>query len=260
MALAVITGASSGIGREFVKQLHEKGEADEFWFISRNAEKLGAVRDSLGVRAEIIAADLTSAEGIEKVRAALEEKKPHIKYLINASGFGKFGNFSLLSENDVCGMIDLNVKALVLITHMCIPYMERGGHVIEMGSGSCFVPMPDFNIYASSKAFVLHYTKALKYELIPYGISATCFCPGWVKTEFFGTAFSVKGARVPKKMKPMLLPEDVVARCIKAAKKGKVMCVTNWYTKVQHVLFKILPDCILTKIWLGMQTDNTKEG
>ena len=151
-------------------------------------------------------------------------------------------------------MIDLNVKALVLITHMTIPYMERGGRIIQMGSGSCFTPLPYFNVYSSGKVFVLHYTKSLNFEIKKYGLRATCFCPGWVHTEFIGNATAKSSVTRPRDnaMKPLLNCEKVVHGCVKAAEKGRTMYVTNWYTKLQHILFKLLPDPILTHLWLGM--------
>ena len=252
MSVAIITGASSGIGREFAKQIKEKLAVDNFWFIARNAGRMEKLRDELGVNAKIISADLATSEGIETVRRALEEEKPEVKYLVNAAGFGNFGSFDQISEQLVAKMIDLNSKALVLITHMVIPYMVRGGRIVELGSGSCFTPLPYFNVYSSSKVFVLHYTKSLNYEIKKYGLRATCFCPGWVETEFLGKATVDPNVTMPKEMKPLLKTEKVVAKCIKAMVKGKAMCVTNWYTKLQHLLFKILPDSLLTKTWLGM--------
>ena len=136
--------------------------------------------------------------------------------------------------------------------------MELGGRIIQLGSGSCFTPLPYFNIYSSSKVFVLHYTKSLNYELKKYGIRATCFCPGWVETEFLGKSMA-NGNTHPKAMKPLLKCETVVRKCVKASVKGKAMFVTGWYTKLQHVLFKLVPDCILTKLWLGMLTDGGKQ-
>lgn len=251
MAIAIITGASSGIGEEFAKQLHETQGIDEFWFVARRKERMEALRDRLEVKAKIITADLTSEEGVNAVREALEAEKPEVKFLVNAAGFGNFGTFEELPEDDVVKMIDLNVKALVLITHMTVPYMVKGGRIIELGSGSCFTPLPAFNIYASSKVFVLHYTKSLNYEIKKYGIRATCFCPGWVETEFLGKATS-RDVTMPKSMKPMLCCESVVKKCVRASVKGRAMCVTNWYTKLQHLLFKLLPDPILTRMWLGM--------
>jgi len=259
MSVAIITGASSGIGREFAKQMKEKLGVDEFWFVARREDRMIALRDELCVNARIISADLAVSEGIETFKRTLEEQKPTVKYLVNAAGFGSFGSFDQIDESLVSGMIDLNVKALVLITHATIPYMERGGRIVELGSGSCFTPLPYFNTYASSKAFVLHYTKALNYEIEKYGLRATCFCPGWVETEFLGKATDDKNVTVPKEMKPLLKCEDVVAKCIKAMLKGKTMCVTNWYTKLQHLLFKILPDSILSKTWTKMVVHPKKD-
>lgn len=258
MSLAIITGASGGIGSEFARQLAGLGICDEFWFVARNEERMQKLADELGVKARIIAADLTSMDGINKVRAALEEEKPSVNFLVNASGFGNYGAFDEISEDEVIRMIDLNAKAVVLLTHMTVPYMEPGGRIIQLGSGSCFAPLPYFNIYSSSKVFVLHYTKSLNYELKKYGIRATCFCPGWVDTEFLGKSLA-NGNTHPRSMKPLLKCEDVVRRCVKASVKGKAMYVTNWYTKLQHLLFKIVPDCILTKLWLGMLDGERKD-
>lgn len=252
MSVAIITGASSGIGREFAKQIKEKLLVDEFWFIARRAERMESLRDELGVKAKIISADLTEKAGIEAVRLALQEEKPKVKYLVNAAGFGKFGSFDEIDESYVEKMIDLNAKALVLITNMTIPYMERGGRIVELGSGSCFTPLPYFNTYSSSKVFVLHYTKSLNYEIKKYGLRATCFCPGWVETDFLEKATENPAVTMPKAMKPLLKTERVVAKCIRSMVKGRAICVTNWYTKLQHTLFKLLPDPILSKIWLGM--------
>ena len=254
MAIAIITGASSGIGEEFARQLHLSEGIEEFWFVARRRERMEELTARLGVKAKIITADLTTEDGINTVRAALEEEKPQVKYLVNAAGFGNFGTFEELAESDVVKMIDLNVKALVLITHMTVPYMVKGGRIIELGSGSCFTPLPAFNVYASSKAFVLHYTKALNFEMRKYGLRATCFCPGWVETEFLGKATAKSDVTMPKSMKPLLSCERVVKKCVKASRRGKTMCVTNWYTKLQHMLFKLAPDSLLSRTWLGMLT------
>lgn len=258
MSIAVITGASSGMGKEFAFKLKEIAGIKEFWLIARNTERLSAVAAQLNVPCKIISADLSTKEGIEIYRKELNEHKPEISFLVNAAGFGTYGAFDVISEKTVSDMIDLNVKAPVLITHMSVPFIKRGGRIIELGSGSCFTPLPHFNIYSSSKVFILHYTKSLNFELIPYGIRATCFCPGWVDTAFLPKSLDANnGARVPKSMKPLLSASKVVEGCVKASIKGKAMYVTNWYTKLQHLLFKIVPDPILTKMWLGMLT--TKE-
>ena len=197
---------------------------------------------------------VSTKEGIETIREELKKENPKVKYLVNAAGFGDFGGFDEIEEKKVEMMIDLNVKAVVLITHMVIPYMKRGGRIIQLGSGSCFTPLPYFNTYSSGKVFVLHYTKSLNFEIKKYGLRATCFCPGWVHTEFLGKATSKSDVTRPRDdaMKPLLNCEKVVKGCIKASDKGRAMYVTNWYTQLQHLLFKILPDPILTHLWLGM--------
>ena len=262
MSVAIITGASSGIGREFALQLYKSGEVDEFYLVARREDRLRELAFELGGKAKIICADLTSREGIDKIREALTENKPEVSWLINAAGFGKFGDYSEISEDECARMIDLNVKSLVLITHMTIPYMKNPSHIIQLGSGSCFTPLPNFNVYAAGKSFVLHYTKALKYEIKHLGITATAFCPGWVETEFLGAAGNDTEVNRPKSTKPLLKVENVVRGCLRAAEKGRVMYVTNWFTKMQHMLFKLTPDCILSALWMRMQinVDSSKDG
>ncbi len=251
MKYAIITGASSGMGRRFAEEIKKTGEVEGFLLVARSREKLEALAADLGEGAEVLAADLGKPEGIEAVRAWLEEKKPEVRYLINSAGFGVFGDYTQVSEADTVGMIDLNVKALVLISHMVIPYMPRGGKILEMGSGSVFTPLPGFNIYASSKAFVYHYSQALYYEVRPKGISVTCFCPGWVETPFFDRAENEKSVG-PRVKKPMLTEEYVVGRAMRALRRGKMLCTCNWYTKMQHLFSKILPNRLLISMWLSM--------
>ena len=257
--IAVITGASSGMGREFALRIDGEESFDEIWLIARRTERLEEIASSCKNPARAISMDLTKSEAWDEYKRMLESENADVRVLVNAAGFGYFKGFLDMDLERQLAMIDLNDKALVLITHMTIPYMERGGRIIELGSGSCFTPLPNFNIYASSKIFVLHYTKALNYEIKKYGLRATCFCPGWVETEFLGKATARPTATVPKEMKPMLKCEDVVKRCVKASIKGKTMCVTNWYTKLQHLLFKTVPDNLLTNTWMGMQKEPEAE-
>ncbi len=253
MSIAIITGASSGIGEHFVRELERRKLADGFWLIARRGDRMQSLANELGIDAKIITADLTTDEGLRKVREELDTHKPEVGFLINAAGFGNFGKFDELPESDAIRMIDLNVRATVAITNMTIPYMPRGGRIIQLGSASCFTPLYGFNVYAASKAFVLHYSKALYYELRECGISVTCFCPGWVDTEFIGKALSRTDVTCPKKMWPMLSVEKVVRGCLSASLRGRKMYVTNWFTKLQHLLFKILPDGIMSRVWIMMQ-------
>ncbi len=252
MGLAIITGASSGIGREFARQLKSSGEADAFWLVARRRESMEMLAQELDCPCRIITADLATDEGVDAFLRVADEEKPEVRYLICAAGFGTFGGYDEVSETQVVRMMDLNIKALVRITHRILPYIVKGGHIIEMGSGSCFTPLPYFNVYAAGKSFVLHYTKALWYEVKPRGISATCFCPGWVDTGFIGVAESEENVTAPKPSayKPLLKVEPVVRGALRAARRGKKIYVTNWFTKMQHMLFKLIPDGILSRLWL----------
>ena len=252
MSIAIITGASSGIGAAFAREYASK--VDELWLVARRVDRMIQLGDSLGVKYKVISADLTTKEGIETIREALESEKPQVKYLVNAAGFGDFGAFDEIEERKVEMMIDLNVKALVLITHMTIPYMERGGRIIQLGSGSCFTPLPYFNVYSSGKVFVLHYTKSLNYELKKYGVRATCFCPGWVKTEFIDKATENAGVTMPRPgaFYPLLDCKRATKKCLRAMDRGRKLCTTGKFTKFQHLLYKILPDGILSRTWLKM--------
>ncbi len=260
MSVAIITGASSGIGAEFARGLVTRG-VDELWLVARRRERLEALGEELGVKYRVIVADLSAKEGIDSVRLELERDKPAVKYLVSAAGFGDFGGFDEISEDTAERMIDVNIKALVLITHMTLPYMEKGGRIIELGSGSCFTPLPYFNVYAASKAFVLHYSKALYYEAKKYGVRVTCFCPGWVHTEFIDKAAANKSVTMPSAaaLRPLLDCKKVVRGCLKAVDRGRKIYVVGKFTKLQHLLFKLLPDGVLSRAWLGMLEKKEEE-
>lgn len=258
MKVAIVTGASSGLGREFVREIKRKNLADFFYLIARREDRLNALKEELDGNAITIPADLTTEEGLEKVKAVLFENKPEVSFLVNASGYGKFGTWEEVSDKDVKGMIDLNVTALVRMTNTVLPYMKKGAKILQVASSSAFTALPAFNVYASTKAFVLHYTKALRYEIKSKGISATAFCPCWIETEFVSVAEQDSAVTMPKKIKPLLNAEKVVRKAVRSAIKGKPLCVTNWYAKMQHVMEKILPYQISSKIWLKMLNKKIK--
>ena len=253
---ALITGASSGMGREFARRLVKRGECDELFLVARRREPMEELAAELGVPARIVCADLATSEGLASLKEALEEAKPALSWVISAAGFGVFGRFDEVSDEDVFKMIDLNVKGAVAVTRMAIPYIGRGGHIVELGSGSVFCPLPNFNIYASSKAFVYHYSRALREELKHLKITCTVFCPGWVDTGFFSVA-DAGGDDVHKipleKRKPLIRADRAVSKCVSAALRGRALCATNWYTKTEHLLSKLLPAPLMIGMWKSMQ-------
>ena len=252
MKIAVVTGASSGIGREFAYQLTAGESFDELWVIARRKERLEELKEALPCKVRVIAMDLTDEEALEAYSALLEAEKPQVSLLINAGGFGKFGRYDQIPLQDCMDMIDLNCKALVAMTQRTLPYIPNGGRILQVDSLSAFQPVPYLNVYAATKAFVLSYSRALKAELKERGIQVLAFCPGWVKTEFFNHAYQTSEDAVTYYNK-VFTAEEVVKDALKALKKGKDVCVPSWQNKLQVLGVKLLPTKLVIKVWMKQQ-------
>ena len=251
MKIALITGASSGMGREFVLQL-DKGEAfDEIWVVARRAERLEALRGEVRALLRCLALDLTAEESLESLKDLLAEVKPEISCLVNASGFGVFRAFADAPLETQLRMIDLNDKTLVAVTYLALPYMGRGGRIVNMGSLSSFQPVPYINVYGASKAFVLSFTRALGMELKPRGIRAMAVCPGWVRTEFFDTA--VTDPKVITYYNRYYEAGEVVRRALRDLRRGKDVSVCGLSVRAQVLLVKLLPHRLVMRIWCRQQ-------
>ena len=163
--IAVVTGASSGMGREFLLQLDRREKLDEIWAVARREDKLLELRAGLRAALRPVVLDLTDPEAGSVYRELLEREKPEVAVLVNAAGFGVFGAFAERSLEAQLNMIDLNDRALVMMTGLTLPYMPRDGRILQLGSLSSFQPVPYINVYGASKAFVLSYARALNREL-----------------------------------------------------------------------------------------------
>ena len=253
MEIAIVTGASSGMGKEFVKQLSDLGRLGQIWVAARREERLKELAREVSTPLRIFACDLTQPSGIEGIKAALAAENPNIRYLANCSGFAKFGDFDAVSEADSLSMIDLNVRALTQMTLAAIPYMESGGHILEIASAAAFQPLPDMNIYAATKAFVLSYSRALNRELGKRGVTVTAVCPGWTKTEFFDVARKNADAGAVRNFFFPSLPKNVVARAIRDAQKGRDLSVYGIFNKLHLFFAKILPAGSVMTLWGAMK-------
>ena len=189
MNIAVITGASSGLGREFARQIDELGEVEQIWLIARRRDRLEEVSRLLGTQSKILCADLSDRSGVIALEEALAGASPVIRYLVNAAGFGRFGSFRDIPLEEIDRMIDLNCKGAVDVTQICLPYCTRGSRILEICSTAAFQPIQFLNVYAASKSFLYRYSRALNAELMHEGITVTAVCPYWVKdTEFIPAA------------------------------------------------------------------------
>ena len=253
MNIAIVTGASSGMGREFVLQLKNYVQVDEIWAIARRQDAL----ESLGTETEVpvrpVCLDLCRGDSFEALSKLLEEEKPNIRLLVNAAGFGKFGAYHKVSLTDESRMIDLNCKALVLTTRLCLPYMQRGSHILQLDSLSAFQPVPYITTYGATKAFVLSYSRAMNRELKKDGIRMMAMNPGWVKTEFFDHAFQTNTGEV-QYFDRLYEAKDVVATGLKDLYRSKKdYSVHGLPVQTQVRLVKLVPHSIVMNIWLNQQ-------
>lgn len=251
MKIAVVTGASSGMGLEFVKALDKKETLDEIWIVARRKDRLEALAGEIKTPARVLAWDLSLPESFEEYKALLEKEKPLVSTLCNVAGFGKFALFEETPLEDNLGIIDVNDKALVAMTQLTLPYMRRGSRIFNLDSLSAFQPVPYQSIYGASKAFVLSFSRALNAELEPRGIRVMAVCPGWVKTEFFERAVIDKNAVTYYNV--WVEPDEVVRKALIDFDKGRDVCVPVLQVNAQSKLVKLLPHKLVMKIWMKQQ-------
>ena len=253
MKIAIVTGASSGMGKEFVLQLKDYVQVDEVWAIARRTEALEKLEQESGLKVRPISLDLCEEESFRTVEKLLAEEKPDVKLLVNAAGFGKFGAYHKVSLTDEARMVDLNCKALLLMTRLVIPYMAPGSHILQLDSLSAFQPVPYITTYGATKAFVLSYSRAMNRELRGAGIRMMTMNPGWVKTEFFRHAFQTNDGEV-QYFDRLYEAKDVVATGLKDLYKTKKDCSIHGFpVKFQVFLVKLVPHRFVMDIWHNQQ-------
>lgn len=246
--IAIVTGASSGIGREFTIQIADRFSGiDEIWVVARRKGRLMELSKEVPSKLKIISADLSSRDDRELIAKKLEEESPSVRILINSAGYGKIGNVGDIDRKTEAGMVAVNCEALCEITSMVLPYMPDKSRIIQMASAAAFMPQPKFAVYAAGKAFVLSYSRALNEELKPRKICVTAVCPGPVKTEFFDIAETEDKIPLYKKV-IMARPEKVAARAVKDSLAGKTISVYGFTMKSFRVLCKLLPHKLLLNI------------
>ena len=253
MNIAIVTGASSGMGREFVLQLSAYVNVDEIWAIARRGEALEKLKGEAAVPVRPIVLDLLEESSFEAVETLLETEKPNVKLLVNAAGFGKFGAFQNIPLEEDLRMIDLNCKALVAMTRLTLPYMRSGSHVLQLDSLSAFQPVPYIATYGATKSFVLSYTRAVNRELKGSGIRMMAMNPGWVKTEFFNHALQTNGSEV-QYYNRLWEARDVVATGLKDLYKTKKdYSVHGFSVRMQVRAVKLLPHSMVMNTWCNQQ-------
>jgi short-subunit dehydrogenase len=244
MGIALVTGASAGLGTEFARLFAADGH--DVVLVARRRDRLDALAKELGsagdkkVRTHVIALDLGAPDAVKKLTAELARLGLEIDFLVNNAGFGASGAFHSADEARQLEMVQLNVNTLVALTRALLPGMvARGrGRVLNIGSTAGFQPGPFMAVYYASKAFVNSFTEALWYELKGTGVTATVSCPGATATEFGGVAGNDKS----RLFMMGAAKADVVARqAYKAMLAGRAMVVHGAKNKLAVQSLRVSP-------------------
>ncbi|MCM1253077.1 MAG: SDR family NAD(P)-dependent oxidoreductase [Clostridium sp.] len=249
MSIAIITGASSGMGKEFTRQMfYTLRKTDEIWLLSRNKDSVKQLAHDLVeerkkrivnvefIKMRPIEIDLTDEKDMERFEKRLMKRKASISVLINCAGCGVCGPFFKQSREEVEQMVRLNVLALTQMTKICLPYMKRGSKIVQMASGAGFRPQADFAAYAASKAYVYIFGRTLYKELKRKGITVTTVCPGPVNTPFLDKAYGQYKKMSLYKKWIMAEPEDVVLKALLDCKNNKPLSV---YGLPMNLLYRL---------------------
>ena len=246
MTIAIITGASAGLGEEFAKRLKDYfPQVERAWLIARRRERLEVLAESLpDLPCEILPLDLCDQRSFAVLEEKLAAERPHVAVLINNAGCGYLGDVGQGDLRQQTRMTALNVMALTAVTHLTIPYMAAGSRIINVSSIASFCANAHMTVYSSTKAYVSSFTRGLAYELKGRGITVTAVCPGPMATEFLDVGH-IKGNSRTFAMLPYCDPEKVAAGTLAAARAGKVFYTPTGFYKLYRCLAKLLPHALV---------------
>lgn len=242
--IAVLTGATGGLGKEFIKLLL-KENIDEIWAVARNKEKLSRLCKQYGSKISAVPCDLSDERNISELSTLINKEKPDIRILINNAGIAKMGCYDQFTDKEISQSIDTNCKAAVLLCQYALPYMKKGARIINISSASSFQPTPYINLYAAGKVFLRSYSRSLNFELKNRGITCTAVCPGWIDTDMLPKTKNGRKIRYPG----IVTAKAVAEKAMNDSKKGKDMSVCSLYVKYEHLFSKIMPQKLVMKIW-----------
>jgi hypothetical protein len=242
--VALVTGASAGLGVEFARRLSERGH--RLVLVARRKERLEELAKELG-KARAVAADLSKKGAAAKLMADIEANGETVDLLVNNAGFGLIGRFAELDATREREMIDLNVGALTDLCRAVAPAMigRKSGAILNVASTAAFQPGPKMAVYFATKAFVLSLSEALHEELKPHGIKVTCLCPGPTRTEF-GDVAGFGGNGLFDRI--AMNAGEVVAAGLKALDSNRAVVVTGWVNRIGAASTRFAPRSVVRKI------------
>ena len=241
--IAIITGATGGIGRVFVKKISQMDDLDEVWAVGRDKEKLDKLAGE-DQKVVPIEADLGS-EGVGLIRDLITANAPDIRLLVNNAGTGYMGLFEKMEQRDVLAACKINCSVPSELISLALPFMNEGARILNISSASSFQPNPYLAIYSASKVYLKNFSRALNFELKSRKITVTAVCPGWVDTEMLPRTRNGMSIRYIG----LIDPETVVKKALKDSARGKDMSVPGAFAAYFRLYSKIMPTKIVMRQW-----------
>ena len=249
MNIAIITGASSGLGAWYARLLDAEG-LDELWLIARREKRLQTIAGLVRTAARVLALDLADEDAariIEDELAAVET--PEVRWLVNCAGFGCIGRAGEIPLATLAQMVQVNCTAPLRLISAALPFMNAGSCILNVASCAAFQPVPGVGVYAATKSFLLSYSRSLGHDLAPQGIGVTTVCPYWIRdTEFISRAEATDTQGLFKNFPFPTDAETVARRSIRAAKNGISVCTPDAVSFFDRLAAKLLPKDLLMSL------------
>jgi short-subunit dehydrogenase len=245
---ALVTGASSGIGAAYARALRARGE--KTLLVARRADRLAQLVREVGGEEWATAwpADLAAEGAASRLRDEVAARGLGVDLLVNNAGLGHTAPFASQRAEVLRAMLDVNVRAVVELTHVFLPEMlARGrGRIVNVASNAAFQPVPFLSVYAASKAFVLSFTEGLAEEVRGRGVRVQALCPGPTRTEFFEVAETPRGLLIARL--PMLPPEEVVRTSLLGLDRGRVRVIAGWPNRLIAAVERLAPAVVTRRV------------
>ncbi|MBK6837768.1 MAG: SDR family oxidoreductase [Bacteroidetes bacterium] len=256
MGYALVTGASKGIGKAIATRLAKQGY--DLLLIARSENLLGdlskELQEKYKVKILIIGVDLSTDGAVDQISRKIESEQLPIQILVNNAGYGLWGRFDTLTLSEQEAMMRINTFTMVRLTYNVLPYLKKqpASYILNVSSTAAYQAVPTLAVYAASKAFVLHFTRGLRYELKDSGVSVTCLSPGPTDTNFMNAAGMHTEKMIQRAAKFNMTPDKVASIALKAMFKGKSEIVPGFINRISTWLTSFAPKSLTEKIAAGL--------
>lgn len=246
--IAIITGASSGLGVKFLEAIINRYPLmDEYWILARRKERLDKLAHKYKNKKVIaIEMDLSDENSYSELIKKLKNEKPYVRVLINNAGYEKSGKFLDMKQEDILNMISVNIKGTTLIQKIILPYMQKESYTIITCSISSFVPVPNQTVYSATKKYIYYFGKALREEMLDKDINVLLLCPGNMDTEMNPKGQGRQSRKINKL--PFLDMSKITVKALEKAEKGKGIYTPGSFYKFYRIISKIFPSLWMSKL------------